>query len=100
MIFITQQPEFLTFHTVLHVLQVAQGNPHQTGVEHEFVLVFWSQRLWCSVEKENASVSCCHLVVADSRVTKAANHHLVPAIQKDLSVHTGLSFQVAPHSDL
>lgn len=77
----------LTFHAVLHVLQVAQGYPHQAGVEHELVLVLRRRRLRGRVEEEDAGVPRGHLVVADPGVPEAADHHLVSAVQQDLTVH-------------
>ena len=90
----------LTFHAVLHVLQVAQGNPHQTRVEHKFVLVFRPHGLRAGVEEEYARVARGHLVVADPGIAKATDHHLVAAVQEDFAVDVGLPFQVAPHPDL
>lgn len=90
----------LTFDAVLDILQVAQGNPHQTRVEHQFILVCRPHELRGQVEKEYAGVTCGNLVVTDPRITKATNHHLVAAIQKNITIDYGLPFQVAPHPDL
>lgn len=55
----------LTFHAVLHLLQVAQGNPHQAGVQHQLVLVFRPQVVGGGVDEENAGVPRRDLVVAN-----------------------------------
>lgn len=96
--FTVNQP--LTFHTMLHVLQVAQSNPHQTRVEHKFVLVVQPHSLWGKVEKKYARVARGNLVVTDLGVAKATDHDLVAPIQEDFTVDIRLPFQVAPHSDL
>lgn len=90
----------LTFHALLHLLQVAEGNPHQAGVEHEFVFVFRAHVRRRRVEKEYARVARGYLVVADVGVAEAADHHLVAAVQENVTVDAGLPFQVAPHPDL
>lgn len=90
----------LTFHAVLHVLQVTQGNPHQAGVELEFIFVFQARGQRGRVEKEYTCVARGHLVVADLGVAEAAYHHLVAAIQENFTVDAGLPFQVAPHPNL
>lgn len=90
----------LTFHAVLHVLQVTEGNPHQAGVEHELSFVFRAHVQRSRVEEEDARVARGDLVVADVGVAEAADHHLVAAVQEDFTVDAGLPFQVAPHPDL
>lgn len=85
---------------MLHILQVAESNPHQTRVELEFVLVLGPHGLRSEVEKKYASVSRGHLVVTDPGVAEPADHHFVASIQKDFTVDVGLPFQVAPDPDL
>lgn len=85
---------------MLHVLQVTEGNPHQAGVEHEFIFVFRAHVQRSRVEKEDARVARGYLVVTDVGVAEAADHHLVATIQEDFAVDAGLPFQVAPHPDL
>lgn len=62
--------------------------------------MFGSHQLRGGVEKKYARVARGHLVVTNAGVAKAANHHLVPTIQQDFTVDTGLAFQVAPNSYL
>lgn len=55
----------LTFHAVFHLFQVAQRNPHEAGVEHQFVLVRGPHVVWGGINEENPGVPCGDLVVAD-----------------------------------
>lgn len=94
------QGAILTFHAVLHLLQVAQGNPHQAGVQHQLISVRRPHVLGGGVDKENPGVPCRDLVVADQGVPKAADHHFVPTIQEDFMSHDIFAFEVPPDSDL
>lgn len=89
-----------TFHAVLHVLQVAQGNPHQAGGKHQLVLVRWPHELRGQVDEEYASVARGDLVVAYPGVSEAADHHLVSAVEENVAVDFGLALQVAPYPHL
>lgn len=89
-----------TFHAVLHLLQVPQGDAHEAGVQHQFVLVGWPQVWGCRIHKEDPCVPCGHLVVTNEGVSEATNHHLVAAIQQALLSHHVSALQVSPDPNL
>lgn len=61
----TPAPSRLTFHAVLHLLQVAQRYPHEAGVQHQLVAVCRPHVLRGRVDEENPRVPSRDLVVAD-----------------------------------